>query len=74
MVSNDYRLQDELEKIEQGTRRIKLTRISVSEYEPEAVKDYDVAIFHEFIPDESPGINSLYTIQNISALNPQAKA
>ncbi|MEK6767079.1 MAG: VWA domain-containing protein [Planctomycetota bacterium] len=73
LVSNDYRLQDELEKIEQGTRRIKLTRISVSEYEPEAVKDYDVAIFHEFIPDESPGINSLYTIQNISALNPQAK-
>jgi hypothetical protein len=73
LVSNDYRLQDELEKIEQGTHRIKLTRISVSEYEPEAVKDYDVAIFHEFIPDESPGINSLYTIQNISALNHQAK-
>lgn len=73
LVSNDHRLQDELEKIEQGTHRIKLTRISVSEYEPEAVKDYDVAIFHEFIPDESPGINSLYTIQNISALNHQAK-
>lgn len=73
LVSNDYRLQDELEKIEQGTHRIKLTRISVSEYETEAVKDYDVAIFHEFIPDESPGINSLYTIQNISALNHQAK-
>lgn len=73
LVSNDHRLQDELEKIEQGTHRIKLTRISVSDYEPEAVKDYDVAIFHEFIPDESPGINSLYTIQNISALNHQAK-
>lgn len=73
LVSNDHRLQDELEKIEQGTHRIKLTRISVSEYETEAVKDYDVAIFHEFIPDESPGINSLYTIQNISALNHQAK-
>ncbi|OHB87595.1 MAG: hypothetical protein A3D13_07320 [Planctomycetes bacterium RIFCSPHIGHO2_02_FULL_40_12] len=73
LVSNDYRLQDELEKIEQGTSRIKLTRIDISGYEPEAVKDYDVAIFHEFIPDESPGINSLYIIPYLPALNSQAK-
>jgi hypothetical protein len=71
LVSNNYTLQDELEKIEQGTQRIKLTRISVSEYVPEAVKDYDVAIFHEFIPDVSPDINALYTIQNMYALSLQ---
>lgn len=71
LVSNNYTLQDELEKIEQGTQRIKLARIRTSEYEPEAVKDYDVVIFHEFIPDVSPGINALYTIQNMYALNLQ---
>jgi len=71
LVSNDYRLQDELEKIAQGTHRIKLTRIGVSEYEPEAVKGNDVAIFHEFIPDVSPDINALYTVQNMYALNLQ---
>ena len=71
LVSNNFTLQGELEKIEQGTQRIKLTRISTSEYEPEAVKDYDVAIFHEFIPDVSPDINALYTIQNMYALGLQ---
>ena len=71
LVSNDYRLQGELEKIAQGTHRIKLTRIGVSEYEPEAVKGNDVAIFHEFIPDVSPDINALYTVQNMYALNLQ---
>lgn len=71
LVSNNFTLQGELEKIEQGTQRIKLTRIRTSEYGPEAVKDYDVVIFHEFIPDVSPGINALYTIQNLYALNLQ---
>ncbi len=71
LVSNNFTLQGELEKIEQGTRRIKLTRISVSEYEPEAVKDHDAAIFHEFIPDVSPDINALYTIQNMYAFGLQ---
>lgn len=60
LVSDNYRLQDELEKIEQTTHRIKLTRLSVSEYTPEIVKDYDVAIFHKFVPDSNPNINSLY--------------
>ncbi len=71
LVSDNFTLQDELEKIEHGTKRIKLTRINVSEYKPEAVKDYDVAIFHEFIPEVSPDINALYTIQNMYALSIQ---
>ena len=71
LVSNNFTLQGELEKIEQGTQRIKLTRIRTSEYEPEAVKDYDAAIFHEFIPDVSPDINALYTIQNMYAFGLQ---
>ena len=71
LVSNNFTLHDELEKIEQGTQRIKLTRISISEYESEAVKGYDVAIFPEVIPDMSPEINALYTIQNMYVLNLQ---
>ncbi len=60
LVSDDNRLKNELEKIEQSTRRIKLTHIATSEYEPESIKDYDAAIFHKFVPNNNPGINSLY--------------
>jgi hypothetical protein len=60
LVSDNYSLEDELQKIEQSTHRIKVTHIATSEYEQEAIKDYDAAIFHKFIPDSNPGINSLY--------------
>jgi hypothetical protein len=67
LVSDNYSLKDELEKIEQSTHRIIVTHIAASEYEPEAIKDYDAAIFHKFIPDNNPGINSLYITPYLQA-------
>ncbi len=73
LVSNNYLLKDELAKIEKGTHRIKLTHIAASEYEPEAIKDYDAAIFHKFVPDNNPGINSLYITPYLHSSNLQAE-
>ncbi len=67
LVCDNYRLKDELEKIEQSTHRIIVTQIATSEYEPEVIKDYDAAIFHKFIPDINPGINSLYIMPYLQA-------
>ncbi len=71
LVSENYRLKDELQKIEKSTQRIKLTQFGLSEYKPEVVKNYDVAIFHKFVPDNNPGINSLYIIPYPLSLSSQ---
>ena len=60
LVSDNYRLKDELAKIEQSTRRIIVTHIAKSEYEQEDIKNYDAAIFHKFYPNTNPDINALY--------------
>ncbi len=60
LVSDNYTLRDELAKIEESTRRIIVTHIATSEYEQEVITDYDAAIFHKFIPNSNPDINSLY--------------
>jgi len=73
LVSDNYRLKDELEKIEQSTHRIIVTHIAVSEYEQEVIKDYDAAIFHKFVPDNNPGINSLYIMPYLHSSNLQAE-
>jgi len=60
LVSDNYRLRDELAKIEQSTRRIIVTHIAASEYVQEDIKNYDAAIFHKFYPKNNPDINALY--------------
>lgn len=71
LVSDDYRLKDELEKIEQSTHRIIVAHITTSEYGPEVIQNYDIAIFHKFIPDNNPGINSLYITPYLQSPNLQ---
>ncbi|MCR4289799.1 MAG: VWA domain-containing protein [Candidatus Scalindua sp.] len=71
LVSDNYSLKDELAKIEQSTHRIIVTHIATSEYEQEVVKDYDVAIFHKFIPDNNPNINALYITPYLHSPNSQ---
>ncbi len=73
LVSDNYSLKDELEKIEQSTHRIILTHVATSEYEPDVIKDYDAAIFNEFIPDNNPGINSLYITPYLHSSNLKAE-
>lgn len=72
LVSDNYRLKDDLEKIEQSTHRIILTHIATSEYKPEVINDYDAAIFHKFIPEHNPGINSLYINPYLHSSNSEA--
>ena len=62
LVSENNRLKGELQKIEKSTQRIKLTQIGISEYKPETINNFDVAIFNKFVPENNPGINSLYII------------
>ena len=73
LVSDNYSLKDELAKIEQGTHRIIVTHITTSEYEQEVIKNYDAAIFHKFIPDNNPGINSLYVTPYLYSSSSQAE-
>ncbi|MBT7592332.1 MAG: VWA domain-containing protein [Candidatus Scalindua sp.] len=73
LVADNYRLKDELAKIEQSTHRINVTRLGINEYDQDVIKDYDVAIFHNFIPDEDPGINSLYITPYLHSSNLQSE-
>lgn len=73
LVSNDNKLRNELEKIQNTTRRIKLTTIDGAVYEREGVKDYDVVVFHKFVPNINPGIGSLYIFPQTKTLHNQAK-
>ncbi len=72
LVSKNSRLKGELQKIEKSTQRIKLTRIGITEYKSEVLQNYDVAIFNKFIPENNPGINSLYIIPYPLSLGSQA--
>lgn len=73
LVSNDNKLQSELEKIQNSTHRINLTKLNSSEYTPESIKNYDVAIFHKFVPDTNPDINSLYIFPSTNTVYTQTK-
>ena len=73
LVSNDNKLRNELEKIQNTTRRIKLTTIDEAVYEHEGVKDYDVVMFHKFVPNLNPGIGSLYIFPQTKTLHNQTK-
>ncbi|ODS32841.1 MAG: hypothetical protein SCARUB_02047 [Candidatus Scalindua rubra] len=71
LISDDNMLNNELEKIEYTTNRIRLTRIDAPDYEPGVMKNYDVAIFNNVIPDYDPGINSLYILSSHSVIYTQ---
>lgn len=73
LVSNDNKLKSELEKIRRSAHRIKLTKIEVSDYMPETIKNYNVAIFHKFVPETNPDINSLYIFPSTNTSDDQTK-
>ncbi len=60
LVSNNNRLGNELEKIQNSTHRIRLTRIETADYVDDITGNYDIAIFHRYLPNINPDINSLY--------------
>jgi len=73
LVSNDNKLKSELEKIRRSAHRIKLTRIGIPDYTPETIKNYNAAIFHKFVPETNPDINSLYIFPSINTSDTQTK-
>ncbi len=73
LVSNDNKLKNELEKIRRSAHRIKLTRIEIPDYTPETIKNYNAAIFHKFVPETNPDINSLYIFPSTNTSDTQTK-
>jgi hypothetical protein len=73
LVSNDNKLKSELEKIRRSAHRIKLTKIEVPDYAPETIKNYNAAIFHKFVPETNPDINSLYIFPSTNTSDTQTK-
>lgn len=73
LVSNDDKLKIELEKIQRSTQRIRLTRIEIPDFTPEATKNYSIAIFYKFVPEINPDINSLYVFPSTNTLYTQTK-
>ncbi|MCP5006812.1 MAG: VWA domain-containing protein [Planctomycetes bacterium] len=60
LVSDDSKLENELEKVQNSTHRIRLTRIETADYVHDLMGNYDVTIFHRFMPDINPDISALY--------------
>jgi hypothetical protein len=73
LVSNDNKLKSELEKIQRSAQRIRVTRIEASDFTPETTKNYNIAIFHKFVPETNPDINSLYIFPSTNTLYTQTK-
>lgn len=59
VVTEDAFLQEELRKVEKATEQVKFTTITPSSYTTN-LKDYDIAIFHRFIPEDYPRENALF--------------
>ncbi|GJQ60740.1 MAG: VWA domain-containing protein [Candidatus Scalindua sp. AMX11] len=70
LVSDNNRLKNELEKIQNSTHRIRLTRIKTTDYVDGITADYDVAIFHKYLPNINPDINALYVSPPANTSNP----
>ena len=71
LVSNDNKLESELEKIQSSTHRIRVTRIKTTDYAHDIAQKYDVAIFHEYVPNLNPAINSLYVFPPLKTSYPE---
>ena len=60
MVTNSAKLKGEFVKLASAFRQIKITTISTDKYSTGVLNDYDMAIFHKFVPDKLPAVNSMF--------------
>jgi len=60
MVTNSAKLKGEFNKLESAFRQINITTISTDKYNIGLLNNYDMAIFHKFIPDKLPAVNSMF--------------
>lgn len=60
IVTDSNNLKMEFKKLEKAFKRIKIKTIFISEYNPTILESYDISIFHKFVPQKPPSINSLF--------------
>lgn len=64
LVTNSSELKREFQRLEEAFSQMKVKTVSIGEYDPAVMDDYDIGIFHRFVPDKQPGINSLFIAPN----------
>ncbi|MCQ4574540.1 MAG: VWA domain-containing protein [Candidatus Brocadiales bacterium] len=60
VVTEERLFIEEIKKIENATAQVKFSVVPPASYKPEMVKDYDIMIFHQFVPKERPDANALF--------------
>ncbi|MGR3316959.1 MAG: vWA domain-containing protein [Candidatus Anammoxibacter sp.] len=64
IVTDSNRLKKEFKKLEKAFSQLKIKTVSTDEYNPDVLSNYDICIFHKFIPNNQPDINSLFISPN----------
>ncbi|HCN19021.1 MAG: hypothetical protein A3C38_03975 [Planctomycetes bacterium RIFCSPHIGHO2_02_FULL_50_42] len=60
VVAEEQLFVEEIRKIENASEQIEFTVIPPSSYTPDVVKNYDMMIFHNYVPQEYPDTNALF--------------
>lgn len=60
LVTNSEHLSEKFQKLEDSFKQVKINYISTKDYNTDIYKAYDIIIYHNFVPDERPEINSLF--------------
>ncbi|MGR3177756.1 MAG: vWA domain-containing protein [Candidatus Anammoxibacter sp.] len=72
MVTDSNRLKTEFKKLEKAFSQLKIRTVSTDEYNSDVLANYDICIFHKFIPNSQPDINSLFISPNrIDSVEPE---
>lgn len=60
LVTNNEALKMEFQRLQSAFRQINIHSMPANAFIPDILKDFDIGIFHKFIPQVQPGINSLF--------------
>lgn len=60
LVTNSSVLKEQFQRLEQAFKQMKINPVSTDDYNTDTEKAYDTIIFHNFVPDKEPSINSLF--------------
>jgi hypothetical protein len=61
-VTADQKLAAHLKRIAQAIPGLKLALIAPEQYTPPVIKEYDIVVFHQLVPQPLPDINALYVM------------
>ncbi len=60
VVAEEQLFVEEMRRIENATGQLKFSVVPPAAYSPDMVKDYDITIFHHYVPQEYPDMNALF--------------